>query len=134
MSYSKPEQMNDQEFYISVLQGQTAALPCRVQSVPPPTLRSGLNIFSLLYQIFSVCSWFHVNSNLLQPVSYNTRIHSVAHMLLIEDAKTVDGGQYRCTARNEMGELSVTLHLQVEPPLVVGKNIVNLKAICLLTT
>ena len=54
-------------------------------------------------------------------------------MLLIEDAKTVDGGQYRCTARNEMGELSVTLHLQVEPPLVVGKKITNLKAICLST-
>ena len=52
MSYSKPEQMNDQEFYISVLQGQTAALPCRVQSVPPPTLRSGLNIFIALSNIF----------------------------------------------------------------------------------
>ena len=34
-------------------QGQTAALPCRVQSVPPPTL-----------------SWFYVNSNLLQPVTH----------------------------------------------------------------
>ena len=32
--------MNDQEFYISVQQGGTAALPCRVQSTPPPTLRS----------------------------------------------------------------------------------------------
>ena len=45
----------------------------------------------------------------------------MAHMLLVEDARPEDGGQYRCTARNEMGELSVTLHLQVEPPLVVGK-------------
>ena len=52
MSYSKPEQMNDQEFYISVLQGQTAALPCRVQSVPPPTLRSGLNIFHCFIKYF----------------------------------------------------------------------------------
>ena len=104
MSYSKPEQMNDQEFYISVEQGNTAALPCRVQSVPPPTL-----------------SWFHVNSNLLQPVNYGPRLHSLAHMLLIEAAQASDGGQYRCTARNEMGELSVTLHLQVEPPLVVGQ-------------
>ena len=66
-------------------------------------------------------SWFHVNSNLLQPVSYGPRLHSVAHMLLVEDARPEDGGQYRCTARNEMGELSVTLHLQVEPPLVVGE-------------
>ena len=41
--------------------------------------------------------------------------------MLLEDAKETDGGQYRCTARNEMGELSVTLHLQVEPPLVVGR-------------
>ena len=32
--------MTDQEFYISVQQGGTAALPCRVQSTPPPTLRS----------------------------------------------------------------------------------------------
>ena len=70
------------------------------------------------------CSWFHVNSNLLQPVSYNSRIHSMAHMLLLEDAQASDGGQYRCTARNEMGELSVTLHLQVEPPLVVGQSVV----------
>ena len=45
----------------------------------------------------------------------------MAHMLLLEDAQASDGGQYRCTARNEMGELSVTLHLQVEPPLVVGE-------------
>ena len=104
MSYSKPEQMEDQEFYISVEQGKTAALPCRVQAVPPPTL-----------------SWFHVNSNLLQPVNYGSRLHSLAHMLLVEEAQASDGGQYRCTARNEMGELSVTLHLQVEPPLVVGK-------------
>ena len=62
-----------------------------------------------------------MNSNLLQPVSYGPRLHSVAHMLLVEDARPEDGGQYRCTARNEMGELSVTLHLQVEPPLVVGE-------------
>ena len=66
-------------------------------------------------------SWFHVNSNLLQPVSYGPRLRSVAHMLVVEDARPEDGGQYRCTARNEMGEISVTLHLQVEPPLVVGE-------------
>ena len=114
MSYSKPEQMTDQEFYISVEQGNTAALPCRVQGTPPPTL-----------------SWFHVNSNLLQPVSYGTRIHSLAHMLLVEGAQASDGGQYRCTARNEMGELSVTLHLQVEPPLVVGNETVQNKFVCL---
>ena len=82
MSYSKPEQMSDQEFYISVEQGQTAALPCRVQSVPPPTL-----------------SWFYVNSNLLQPVSYSLRVQSTAHMLLVTEAQAADAGQYRCTAR-----------------------------------
>jgi hypothetical protein len=38
-SVTRPEQMSDQEFYISVEQGGTAALPCRVQSSPPPTLR-----------------------------------------------------------------------------------------------
>ena len=113
MSYSKPEQMNDQEFYISVEQGNVAALPCRVQSVPPPSL-----------------SWFHVNSNLLQPVNYGPRLHSLAHMLLIESAQASDGGQYRCTARNEMGELSVTLHLQVEPPLVVGQYSSPLPGLC----
>ena len=32
-------------------------------------------------------SWFYVNSNLLQPVSYSNRMHSVAHMLLIIDAQ-----------------------------------------------
>ena len=48
MSYSKPEQMSDQEFYISVQQGGTAALPCRVQSTPPPTLRLGDPLLSLL--------------------------------------------------------------------------------------
>ena len=49
MSYSKPEQMNDQEFYISVQQGGTAALPCRVQSTPPPTLRSAVsNVWIIL--------------------------------------------------------------------------------------
>ena len=40
-------------------------------------------------------SWFHVNSNLLQPVSYNSRLHSVAHMLLVEDTMASDAGQYR---------------------------------------
>ena len=49
MSYSKPEQMSDQEFYISVQQGGSAALPCRVQSVPPPTLRSADTRCSKLY-------------------------------------------------------------------------------------
>ena len=122
-------------------------------------------------------------------VSYSPRVHSVAHMLLVTEAQGGDAGQYRCTARNEVGsgflfllsdiersnenfdadqrshcsgnydsdddvlttirpswdddgeddcdddgdddcdddhhptqvgELSVTLHLQVEPPLVVG--------------
>ena len=56
-------------------------------------------------------------------------MHSVAYMLLIMDTQVLsfhlfikanDGGQYRCTARNEVGELCVTLHLQVEPLLVVG--------------
>ena len=65
MSYSKPEQMNDQEFYISVLQGQTAALPCRVQSVPPPTLR--LIIF-LCYKPAEQ----HLNLNLISVGSMST--------------------------------------------------------------
>lgn len=77
MSYTKPEQTTDQEFYISVEAGATAALPCRVQSVPPPTL-----------------SWFLVAANLLQPVQYGPRVQSLAHMLLVADARPGDAGLY----------------------------------------
>ena len=52
MSYSKPEQMADQQFYVGAEQGGVAALACRVQGSPPPSL-----------------SWFRVHSNLLQPVT-----------------------------------------------------------------
>ena len=45
----------------------------------------------------------------------------VAISLFIKRLADEDAGQYRCTARNEVGELSVTIHLQVEPPLVVGR-------------
>ena len=113
MSYSKPEQMADQQFYVGAEQGGVAALACRVQGSPPPSL-----------------SWFRVHSNLLQPVTSPgpapgpappPRVHALAHLLVVEGAGPGDGGQYRCTARNEVGELSVTIHLQVEPPLVVGR-------------
>lgn len=75
MSYSKPEQMNDQEFYISVQQGGTAALPCRVQSTPPPTLRSAVSNGNALCNVRYVWiiqmksyeanyfSWLHLDNN-----------------------------------------------------------------------
>lgn len=67
MSYSKPEQMNDQEFYISVLQGQTAALPCRVQSVPPPTLRSEI-LFPNIFMVVNIF-WLQLVPREQQPAA-----------------------------------------------------------------
>ena len=32
-----------------------------------------------------------------------------------------DGGQYRCTARNEAGEVSLTMNLDIASPISVGK-------------
>ena len=86
------------------IQGQTAALPCRVQSVPPPTLswfyvNSNLLqpvpitlIIILLLVIFliliKIVSWFYVNSNLLQPVP-NTLI-IILLVILIKIVSMVD--------------------------------------------
>ena len=33
-----------------------------------------------------------------------------------------DGGQYRCTARNEGGEVSLTMNLDIASPISVGKS------------
>ena len=128
MSYSKPEQMSDQEFYISVEQvyanipksGQIAMTeklcykgsdscfamqsPISASSHPLLVLRQQ----QLASTGISLVIFFHVFVNILLialmdlQVSYSPRVHSVAHMLLVTEAQGGDAGQYRCTARNEV--------------------------------
>ena len=35
--------------------------------------------------------------------------------------QTSDSGQYRCTARNERGEASLTMNLDITSPVSIGK-------------
>ncbi len=44
-------------------------------------------------------------------------VHNYPYFYLQED----DGGQYRCTARNEGGEVSLTMNLDIASAISVGK-------------
>ena len=54
----------------------------------------------------------------LQKQVYKSVILMTICIHLQED----DGGQYRCTARNEGGEVSLTMNLDIASPISVGKH------------
>ena len=43
-------------------------------------------------------------------------------LLIFFSFQTDDGGQYRCTARNELGEVSLSMNLDITADISVGKN------------
>ena len=48
-------------------------------------------------------------------------LHLLSYVSICIHLQEDDGGQYRCTARNEAGEVSLTMNLDIASPISVGK-------------
>ena len=48
-------------------------------------------------------------------------VHLLSYVSICIHLQEDDGGQYRCTARNEAGEVSLTMNLDIASPISVGK-------------
>ena len=48
-------------------------------------------------------------------------VHLQSYVSICIHLQEDDGGQYRCTARNEAGEVSLTMNLDIASPISVGK-------------